>query len=617
MRVVADCPGPQLQVLKRPLREDAVAGDTVRSAVPCSALKAGDIVQLREQPPGARKHQFQSKYYLPIRPEHQHPPRIVEVVNPGLNREAESQAALHSFLSAPGADSVELLNSLMVEHASPIVKRVVRNRFASSLDTNPQAQEDVRRDSLAAVIGRVKAVRAAGDGTTIEDFSAYVASVASQIANRFFLAHSPQRTRLRNRLRYILTTDKRFRIRQGEHGAWLCSLDGTRMAAVPTGQLPVLAHRILGAGDEPLELSALTTLAADALGIFDRTDSLADANMSEHSATREDNGMIDGHLTAKEVNKYLRRKLSAEELLALHDHADSCEGCRAMLITAAAGWDRSHLTEEDAVNIAAGLKTGADLGHLEACAECRGMVDDLRQFQEAPRVPNYKWKLVAAAAVLVVLAGLAAWLSRGPVSVRPSRELASREAPLSPEIQKQVNDAIVSGKLPQGPPPFARPGSGTLRGQGDVGTGFVVLNPQAVRVVSDRPVFRWSTLGGASGYEVLVFDAAMNEVARSGKVAGTDWTPEVGLPRGKVLTWQVEATNGGERTVAPAPPEPMAKFAVISLGDARVIESARNSSHLVRAILYARAGLRDEAAKELAASPDSALVRGLRASLGQ
>ena len=74
-----------------------------------------------------------------------------------------------------------------------------------------------------------------GVTTPIEDFEAYSAVVASRSVNRFFMTRSPQRTLLRSRLRYVLTTDARFRIWQSEHGAWQCSL-GRPWNAVPRSQ---------------------------------------------------------------------------------------------------------------------------------------------------------------------------------------------------------------------------------------------------------------------------------------------------------------------------------------------------------------------------------------------
>jgi hypothetical protein len=181
----------------------------------------------------------------------------------------------------------------MVEFARPLVQRVVRRRFFSSRGANPEDQEDVCADAVAAIIGRVKALRASADHTAIADFGAYAAGIASRAAGRFFMARTPQKTLLRNRIRYVLTTDKRFRIRQSDHGTWQCSLAGkseltavlsdtdvekcrARIASTQSapGKLPETVLRILTVARGALELSALTSLAAEVLGISDRTETV-------------------------------------------------------------------------------------------------------------------------------------------------------------------------------------------------------------------------------------------------------------------------------------------------------------------------------------------------------
>lgn len=179
--------------------------------------------------------------------------------------------------------------------ASPLVKRVVKRRFFSSRDTTAEDQEDVCGDAIAAIISRVRALRSAPDGAVIGDFESFAAGVAARTASRFFMARSPRRTLLRNRLRYVLTTDKRFRIWQSDHGAWHCGLAGKsgitavlsdaeveacrgKLAATArsAGRLPEVVLQILTLARGTMELSALTSLAADSLGITDRNEVLDD-----------------------------------------------------------------------------------------------------------------------------------------------------------------------------------------------------------------------------------------------------------------------------------------------------------------------------------------------------
>ena len=67
---------------------------------------------------------------------------------------------------------------------------------------------------------------------------------------------------------------------------------------------------------------------------------------------------------------------------------------------------------------------------------------------------------------------------------------------------------------------------------------------------------------GASRYQVAIFDARFEEVARSEAITGTEWTPARPLPRGVTLSWQLTATTARGAVQAPVPPAPEARFRV-------------------------------------------------------
>ena len=128
---------------------------------------------------------------------------------------------------------------------------------------------------------------------------------------------------------------------------------------------------------------------------------------------------------------------------------------------------------------------------------------------------------------------------------------------------------------------------------------------------------------------VTVYDEDFARVARSPELTSPEWTCDRPLARGKTYTWQVSAlTAAGERhvtrlvTVPPRPRRPrgsscLTPAAGSTSSHARV--SRTPSAHLVMALAYARAGVRDAAERELRAlqrdNPDAAIVRTLLASL--
>ena len=119
-----------------------------------------------------------------------------------------------------------------------------------------------------------------------------------------------------------------------------------------------------------------------------------------------------------------------------------------------------------------------------------------------------------------------------------------------------------------------------------------------------------------------MLDADFNTVATSPPLEGTTWTPPRALERGRVYSWQVTAVKDGKEIISPSAPAPEARFKVLEKAKADElmgVERAAAGSHLVRGTLYARAGLLDDAERELralvAANPKSPAARKLLQSL--
>lgn len=200
---------------------------------------------------------------------------------------------------------------------------------------------------------------------------------------------------------------------------------------------------------------------------------------------------------------------------------------------------------------------------------------------------------------------------------------------LSPEDRRAVRSALLNRRIAS---PAALAGlearQGTLMsgpGSADTPPGAAALNltsPVGKVVMTDAPTFRWQTLEGASSYTVNVFDTDFRKVATSGAVGATEWTPQQGLTRGRLYSWQVTAVKDGQEITSPAPPAPEAKFKILDDAQHRKLERAQQQhadSHLTLGVLYAEAGLLDEAEKEfqalVEANPDSVPARKLLKSV--
>ena len=210
----------------------------------------------------------------------------------------------------------------------------------------------------------------------------------------------------------------------------------------------------------------------------------------------------------------------------------------------------------------------------------------------------------------------------GQVSLDKDGKLSGAEQ-LSPAQQKLVKDALTSQHLEKSPllNGLKRQES-SLMGGGETGNQFSVKEPIGKVLLSDRPTFRWSELEGAISYVVEVYDESFNLVATSSPITGHSWTATSAFKRGGIYSWQVKAAKDGQSVTSPRPPAPQAKFRVLDQAKANEIAQARSSyasSHLTLGLLYAQAGLLDEAEQELRAlqkaNPNSTVVRQWLANL--
>jgi hypothetical protein len=137
----------------------------------------------------------------------------------------------------------------------------------------------------------------------------------------------------------------------------------------------------------------------------------------------------------------------------------------------------------------------------------------------------------------------------------------------------------------------------TSRGRGSDDAKYV---PGATVVATDQPTFSWPRVPGATEYTVSVLDLEDHEIARSERIKATQWKPDQPLPAGKALRWAVTSYSGYRG--AASPPRG-ARFQVLEPEKAAELERARQSyagSPLTLGVIYARAGLLDEAEAQLA-----------------
>ncbi len=192
-------------------------------------------------------------------------------------------------------------------------------------------------------------------------------------------------------------------------------------------------------------------------------------------------------------------------------------------------------------------------------------------------------------------------------------------AALPPAAQQAVKTALTAQQV-TAPPALAEliGKNGTLLGETREGVAFPLNSPVGTMVLNDRPTFRWSPLDGATSYRVTVYDANFDAVATSQALTTITWTPPHALPRGAIYSWQVTALVNGQEIKSPRLPAPEAKFKVLAqapVNELERIKKTAGNSPLTLGVLYAQAGLLDEAEREfqslLKANPQSPVARKL------
>lgn len=154
--------------------------------------------------------------------------RVDEVLLPFINASDEAEAELQ-------------LSRLLTEHAEPTVARAIRHKAGGARAHSRRADEfakaeDVRGEVMLQLVVRLRNFRADYSARPIADFNAYVAAAAYNTYDRHISRMYPQRRRLKNGLRYLLTHRGGFALWQATDGEWVCGFDRWR-SGVPGAEV--------------------------------------------------------------------------------------------------------------------------------------------------------------------------------------------------------------------------------------------------------------------------------------------------------------------------------------------------------------------------------------------
>lgn len=151
-----------------------------------------------------------------------------------------SDSLLTPYLqAADDAESQRLLAHLVSEHAEPVIRKIVNYKFlpgrgAGQRDGRQFEAEEVHGEVVVQLLQRLRHLKTDDGGNAINDFRGYVAAVTYNACDRFVSRKYPQRRRLKNGLRYLLTHRPGFALWKGEQETWLGGLAAWR-STEPTG----------------------------------------------------------------------------------------------------------------------------------------------------------------------------------------------------------------------------------------------------------------------------------------------------------------------------------------------------------------------------------------------
>jgi hypothetical protein len=133
---------------------------------------------------------------------------------------------LVQFIEATDEEQADLwLVTLIDEHATPIVREILRsnlrfhlnNRAASAQDGN-----DLFNDIITNLLSRLRNIRSVRAQGAVTDFRGYIAATAYNACNLYLRQKYPRRSRLKNRLRYLLSHDVAFALWTNETSGLTC-----------------------------------------------------------------------------------------------------------------------------------------------------------------------------------------------------------------------------------------------------------------------------------------------------------------------------------------------------------------------------------------------------------
>jgi hypothetical protein len=233
-------------------------------------------------------------------------------------------------------------------------------------------------------------------------------------------------------------------------------------------------------------------------------------------------------------------------------------------------------------------------------------VDALRPVASTPAYG--RWAMLAVAATVLIGVGLGIWIASRDWDGRIVAQLDDPFGRITKNRRGEIHGLESFPERLRGPVgEMLRTESvrvpvepGTTRAARHGSSRSMYLRPVGTAVKSDRPLLEWRPRGKDMTYRVAIYRAGQSEpIAKSEDLKEPRWAPSTSLERGLEYAWEVEVIRDGR---AFRSDEDRPRFKVLNTASlARLEEDERGAkgSHLVLALVYLKAGLLDDAQREL------------------
>ncbi|MBS1811592.1 MAG: hypothetical protein JST84_25750 [Acidobacteria bacterium] len=137
-----------------------------------------------------------------------------------MNPTEIDSALLPYWLATDEEEAQRVATQLLREDIEPTVKRIVFHKLGLWLSLRRDEVADVQSEIILQLLGRLQQLRQGINETPIKNLRAYVAVTSYRGCASYLRRQYPNRWRLLNRVRYLLTSQPQFVLQQDENEQW-------------------------------------------------------------------------------------------------------------------------------------------------------------------------------------------------------------------------------------------------------------------------------------------------------------------------------------------------------------------------------------------------------------